>query len=316
VKLSSHIARQGRRFTDWAVLACQRPARPAVLAIVAAGLALLAAGLYRPASSEPTAPPPGVIALVNGEPILMSDFMSEIEIQYTVPFDQTTPAQRAAMLHYMIDNELLVQRSVALDLPEQDTETRTVLRDSLTALITAPVLAERPSDADLKAYFDAHRANYANMGSMTLIDLVLHVGGFENADQSVDQAQADAVEAAYQLRSGAGIEEIKQHFGFVDSGSVTGEEPDFAAKLRLGPKLYAVASQLSDGGISQPVVVNDTVHLLIMQHRRQPVYNDYNSVRNNVYSDYVEEKKKEAMASYVRFLRSSAKVILAPGQHE
>ena len=104
----------------------------------------------------------------------------------------------------MIDEELAVQRGLALDLPEQDTDVRTAISDGLTALVTAPTLANPPSDDDLRAYFNAHRANYASQGMMAVTDLVLHVGGFENADQTVDQALADAKQAIYELRSGAG----------------------------------------------------------------------------------------------------------------
>jgi hypothetical protein len=225
-----------RRWAPVAAALSRRPARPLALAVIGAtvGLALAAAGLLRPAPHAATRVPPGDVALVNQEPILMSDFITETEQKYGVPFAQTTPAERAQQLRAMIDQELLVQRSLALDLPEQDTNSRAALQDGVTALIDAPVAADRPSDKVLKAFYAAHRANYATHGSMTLTDLVLHVGGFENTDQTVEQAMADAAEAAYQLRSGAGADAVKQHFGFVDSGKVNGPEPDFAARLHLG----------------------------------------------------------------------------------
>ena len=43
---------------------------------------------------------------------------------------------------------------------------------------------------------------------MSLRDLVLHVGGYQNADQSTAQAETDAAEAVYQLRSGVAVERL------------------------------------------------------------------------------------------------------------
>jgi hypothetical protein len=307
---------KARRWAPVAAALSRRPARSTALTVVgaAAGFAIAAAGLFRPAPQTVAAVPPGDVALVNQEPILMSDFITETEQKYGVTFAQTTPAQRARQLRDMIDQELLVQRSLALDLPEQDTTSRAALEDGVTALIDAPVVADRPSDEALKAYYVAHRANYATHGSMTLTDLVLHVGGFENADQTTQQAMADAAEAAYQLRSGASIDTVKQHFGFVASGKVNGEEPDFAARLHLGPKLYAVAQGMSDGTISAPIADADGVHLLVMQQRLAPVFNDFEGVRNNVYADYQAAQKAKANAANLSFLRGSAEILLAPGQ--
>ena len=186
--------------------ASRRPARPMVLALAAAiiGLGAAGVGLLHPIHRDLAQVPPGDVALVNQEPILMSDFISETEQANGVPFAQTTPAERAAVLRRMIDEELMVQRSLALDLPEQDTDVRTALSDGVAALVTAPVLSDHPTDDQLRAFYAAHRANYATQGSMQLTDLVLHIGGFENADQSLDQAMADAAQAVYELRSGAG----------------------------------------------------------------------------------------------------------------
>ena len=302
----------------WGAAVSRRPARPAALTAVAAviGLAAASIGLFHPIQRDQTQVPPGDVALVNQEPVLMSDFISETEQANGVPFAQTTPAERAAVLHRMIDEELMVQRSLALDLPEQDTDVRTALSDGVTALVTAPVLSQHPTDDQLRAFYTAHRANYATQGSMAVTDLVLHIGGFENTDQSVDQAMADAAQAVYQLRSGEALDGVKQHFSFIDTARVNGQEPDFAAKLHLGAKLYAVADKMGDGEISEPVQDTDGVHVLLMQHRQAPVFTTYDDVRNNVYTDYVAAQKAQAKTDNLTFLRRNAQILLSPGQRE
>lgn len=314
---------RGRRFAPgWfvqrAATFMRRPQRPLVLALAAAaaGLAAAAMVLFQPASKAVAVVPPGDVALVNQQPILMSDFIQETEQLTGGPFDQATPAQRAAVLRGMIDEELQVQRSLALDVPEQDTEARTALVDSVNGQVVATVLATPPTDDELRAYYASHRAKYATDGTMEYTDLVLHVGGFENASQTVDQAMADAEQAIYELRSGAAMDAVKQHFGLIDTGKAIGDVSDFFAKIYLSPKLYAVADALDDGQISQPVSDKDGVHIIVMQHRRRPVFKDYDSVRNNVYTDYVAAKEARAKQDNVKFLRRSAQILLAPGQAE
>src|SRR6202012_6043860 len=128
---------------------------------------------------------------------------------------------------------------------ETTNEVRTNMAIGVSTQVAAPVLAYEPTDAELRAFYEKFRQNYTAPGSMTLQDLVLHVGGYQNADQTVAQAQVDATEAVYQLRAGASVEYVMEHFGFARSGRVAdGEELDFAVKLHLGDRLYQVATTL------------------------------------------------------------------------
>ena len=295
------------------------PMRARVALALAAGLAglgLASAVLIHPVDRTPTTVPPGDVALVNGAPILTNDFMIEVEAVEGQPFADVAPAVRSKILHEMIDEELMVQRALALDLPEQDTGVRSSLVSGVNALVTAPIQGQPPTDDELRAYYAAHRANYGTKGSMTLSDLVLHVGGSGAGPQSIGQALADAAQAAYELRSGAAVDTVEQHFGMAESGKVSGAEQDFAAKSHLGPKLYAVAETLSDGQVSEPVADADGVHVLVMQHREAPIFTDYDAVRNNVYADYALARQTPAEQANLRLLRSKAKIVLAPGQIE
>lgn len=292
-----------------------RPRRPLTLLVVGAGFGLLAVGfaLFRPAEDVARTVPPGYVALVNGRGILMSDFMSQTENETSMPFAETTPEQRRTVLHEMIDEELLVQRALALDFPTLDTNVRMALVDGINSQVSAPVLARRPSDAELQQFYNANRRKYMNEGSMQLVDLVLHFGGIEDADQSVEQAEADAAQAVYQLRSGASLDYVTQHFGFSAGHTDGSEQFDFAANLRLGPKLFAVASELSDGDISDPVTDTDGVHVMIMRHRQAPFDAGFDKVRNNVYSDYTAAAQQRVQEQNVEFLHANADILLAPG---
>jgi len=292
-----------------------RPQRAVLLPTLAAliGAALAGFGMLH-AAPDLTIVPPGYAALVNNKGILLSDFQAQTAALTGKPFAQTTRAERDKTLRDMIDEELLVQRGMALDLPETTTEVRDVITAAVNAQIDAGARGQPPTDTQLEEFYQAHRAAYSTPGSMTLRDLVLHVGGYQDIDQSTAQAETDAAEAIYQLRSGAAVDQVMQHFGLVDSGRAdSGEALDFAAKLHLGAKLYQVAETLTDGQISDPVPDSDGVHVLVMERRNPPRLADFGSVRAKVYSDYMDAAAKRAQEAGLKLLRRDAQILLAPG---
>jgi hypothetical protein len=292
----------------------ERPYRASVLPGLGAllGLSIAGVGVFR-AAPEILQVPPGYIALVNQKGILMSDFMAQTASLTGKPFEETTAAERSKTLHDMIDEELLVQRGMTLDLPETTTEVRDIMTAAVNAQVEAATKGSPPTDAQLQSFFDTHRLSYSTAGSMKVRDLVLHIGGYQNADQSTAQAETDAAEAVYQLRSGVSVDHVMEHFGFVDSGRAdSGEVLDFAAKLHLGLKLFETANAMSDGEISEPIVDSDGVHVLLMEHRKPPRIADFASVRAKVYGDYMEAVAKHAREESLKILRKEAQVLLAP----
>lgn len=297
----------------------RRPPRAVVLPSVgiALGLLLAGAGLFRRASQPVTVVPPGYVALVNQKGVLMSDFIAQTESETVKGFASTSAAERAQVLREMIDEELLVQRALMLDSPETTTEVRSSMVSAVNAQVAAPVLAIAPTDSELRAFYDQNRSNYTADGSMTVHDLVLHIGGYQNADQSTAQAETDAAEAVYQLRAGASIDYVMEHFGFVDSGrSDNAEQLEFAAKLHLGDKLYRLAAALGDGEVSEPVLDADGVHVIVMDRREPPRIAEFAAVRAQVYADYKQAQSKRAATDNLNVLRAQAQIIVAPGQSE
>lgn len=304
-----------QRLSRWSTVPTRSLAWPT--AGMALGLIIAGAAIFHEAPHQLTSVPPGYVALVNQQGVLMSDFISQTATETEEPFDQTTAAQRAHVLHEMIDKELLVQRALVLDLPETIVEVRTAMADAVTAQAAQPVQAEEPTEAQLRAYYSSHRDRYSSQGTMTVINLVLHVGGYQNADQTISQAEADAVEAVYQLRSGASISYVEEHFGFVDATpEYDSQQLDFAARLHLGAQLYQVATTLTTGEISDPIVQSDGVHVLVMQQRQPPAVEDFAAARPQVYNDFRLAMTDVAAQQNLQFLRSQAQILLAPGQSE
>lgn len=287
------------------------PAAGALMGLVLAGAALV----KRPPPPEQSVPP-GYAALVNGKGILMSDYWAQAMEVEGVSFEETTPAQRARVLRGMIDEELLVQRGVVLDLPETTTEVRNVMVAAVNTQVAQPQLAEPVTDEQLQAWFNAHQAEYTAEGAMDVTDLVLHVGGYENANQNSAQAETDAVDATYQLRAGADRRHIMDHFGFVDSGRTSGMEVDLGARTHLGEHLFGIARTMQDGQVSDPITEPDGLHILVMNQRSAAHAAAFNDVRNKVYQDYREAQRQQVDAQNIGVLRRDARILIAPGLHE
>ncbi len=299
----------------WGTPTQRRVASP--IAGMLAGLLIGGLGVLHRASQSLSAVPAGYVALVNQQGILMNDFISQTATETEMPFDQTTPEQRSHVLHEMIDKELQVQRALVLNLPETSEEVRTTMSDAVDSQTAAATQAIEPTEAQLRAYYDAHRDRYTGQGAMTVLNLVLHVGGYQNADQTVAQAQTDAAEAVYQLRSGSTVDYAMEHFGFVDATpQYDTQQPDFAAKLHLGNDLYQLATTLGSGEVSDPIVQADGVHVLVMQQRRPPSLEDFPTARAQVYNDYRIALSDQASRQNLATLRSQAQILLAPGQSE
>jgi parvulin-like peptidyl-prolyl isomerase len=280
------------------------------------GLALAGYGLFTAKGTRTRSVPPEAIAMINQRPILRSDFMTQVQTQYSVPFSSSTSAQRQRVLDDMIAEELMVQRGLEVDLPSYDPDVRSALVAGVELQLFADVLAQRPSNQELEAYYAQHRAKYMSDGVMRLRDLVL-----ADPPASTDAARTLAQQAAQALRGGEPIEAVMARLGLkdsrrlLDSGHVdTGDVFDFAARARLEPAVFAVASHLAGGEVSAPVVAGDGVHVVVMLKRTFPVQRPFVDVSNEVWRDESEDAKRRVREANLRYLRSRADVQISPEQ--
>src|SRR5690348_3939121 len=133
------------------------------------GLCIAGIGLFRRAPVIVTAVPPGYVAMVNGKGILMSDFMAQVtDSNGRENFSQTTAAERNRVLHDMIDEELLVQRGLALDLPETTIEVRSVLAAGVDTQVAQPALSAPITEQGLRNFYQSHRTDFTTTGSMNV----------------------------------------------------------------------------------------------------------------------------------------------------
>lgn len=265
-----------------------------------AGLLVAGAGLFTAQGTRIAGVPPEDVAIVNGLPILMSDYAQQVNALYGHGPGQATPAEKRKTLDTMVREELYVQRGVELGLQNDVVEVRTALVGAVEGQQAVDADATQPSDEAMRTFYRAHAATYANEGSMTVMDY---------RAPGVEQARA----AAGAIRGGAPVAAAAAH-GLVDTKRTSdGEEFYFAARLHLGPRLFAAARGLKDGQVSDPIAMPDGIHLLAMTRNVPPTPQPFDRVRETVLTDYRANKVARMQAGADQFLRKRADIQIAPG---
>lgn len=266
-----------------------------------AGLAVAGAGLFTAQGTRIAGVPPEDIALVNQVPILMSDYVAQLQASEGVGLDKATPAQKRKVLDQMVREELYVQRGVELGLQNDVIEVRQALVGAVEAQQAVDADATQPDEALLRAWYRQQIARYSGEGVLELADLI-----------APSPAAAQAAVAA--LRAGQPVAAVIRAQGLKSSGKVDdGEEFYFAARIHLGDRLFAVARGLKPGAVSDPLALPDGIHILAVRRNQPPVPSRYDQVRDRVLADYRADKIARMQAGADRFLRKRADIQVARG---
>ena len=279
------------------------------------GLVIAGYGLFTAKGTRGRAVPPEAVALVNQRQILRSDFMTQTQAEFVLPFAQTTREQRRTVLEDMINEELMVQRGLEIDLPSYDPDVRNALVAGVELEVTADVLSQQPTPDELRAYYERHRDKYSAEGIMRLRDLLVKI----DASHPLAAAPATALAAVTALRRGQSLDAVIKQFDLVDSGRFmdaghadTGDIFQFALRAKLDDTLYQATLPLHDGEVSDPVPESDGVHLIVMIKHRFPVQQTFEEASNQVWTDVKKEAQAKVRSANITYLRSRADIILAP----
>lgn len=279
-----------------------RPHAPRTLFLAVAGaligLILAGYGLFTAKGTTTLIVPADAVALVNQQPISRVDYIAALQSAYATDFTAATPAQRRTVLDGMIREELFVQRGKELDLASVDTDVRTALVNAVEQQAAIDAVTEKPTEAKLRAWYDAHREAYASEGAMIVRDLVFADLGSANS-------------AAEAIKGSQSPDAALKAFGGHDSGKVDGEEFYFAAKLHLGDPLFAAARSLATGGVSAPIQADGSTHVLAMIRNTPPEPFSFEAARARVLDDYRRAAVGRLQASEEGFLRKRANILIA-----
>jgi parvulin-like peptidyl-prolyl isomerase len=263
------------------------------------GLLLAGYALFTARGTSTLRVPAEDVALVNQQPISRSDYLLQLQSLYSVEFSHATQEQRQKVLNDMIREELFVQRGKELDVASTDPDVRNALVNAVELEIASDAITSQPTEAALRSYYQAHPERYASEGIMTVEDYVFPANG---------AAVSQAIDA---LKVQAPTPDLIARFGGKSSGKAGDEEFYFAAKIHLGDRLFEAARGLPQGGVSDPIEVQDGTHVLYMQKNVKPALQDFATARVQVLSDYRNERIRRLTTGDEAFLRKRANIRIA-----
>jgi parvulin-like peptidyl-prolyl isomerase len=272
------------------------------------GLGIAGYGLFTSQGTVTRGVPPEDVALVNQRPVLRSDFITQLETETGLKFEQSTRADQLRVLTEMVNEELLVQRGLELDFAETDQDTRNALVAIVNQQMIADVTTSTPTEQQLRDWYDTHREAFSTEGTMTACDLVIKLPPTATAQRAAALPRAQA--AATALRAGQPLTAVLARSG-MENANQCEDNLWFAAKIHLGDALYAQARELKAGAVTDPVALPDGLHVLQMLKNTPPVPMSFEVAHEKVEGDYKAEREARITEATMRFLHQRSRIMVA-----
>jgi hypothetical protein len=235
---------------------------------------------------------------------LRSDFITQLESETGAPYAASTAAERRKVFDEMLREELLVQRALELDFAETDQATRNALVATISDQATLEVTTNPPTDAELMAYYNAHREHYASEGTMHWRALIVPTAAPPSPETLV---RAQAAVAA--LRAQTPVETTMARFGLSEPERFE-ENYYFAAEYRLGAAVFARIKDLPGGAVSDPLVTAQGLMIVVVLANHLPVPLDFSAARQQVLTDYQAAAHQRLLDATLQYLRERAKLVV------
>lgn len=274
------------------------------------GLVLATIGLLRSGQStslsQTSDPPVGTIALVNGYPIA-TELYARVLGGFAAERKDRGPdlADRRRVLDRMIDEELLLQRGLELGLARTDQLIRHQIVMALTKSLTAEVADVTPGEQELQQFYAEHPVLFTHPGRFAVTQVFFRVPSVTEDER----VQLRATEASQRLRAGEPFAVVTQQLG--DEPVIRlPSDPLPVEKIQeyLGPTVTQALMQMEPGQVSDPVRSGVGYHVLLLSERQAETVPPFETVREQVLTQYRRMADEKAVAAYIANLRKHANI--------
>lgn len=234
------------------------------------------------------------VAVVNGAPIPREAVARAVLALQADSRNPVTPEREAAVLERLIEEELLVQRGVALGLAETDFAARRALVQSVLQLALAERSGAEPTEDELRQFYRANAGFFAPAPRFAAS--VVFIAG-------ADSARAEAARAA--LREGASADELGDPTALpMPRGALTQAE---WARL-VGVDAAAAAAGLGLGEVTEPIAVSGGAFLLRVNGFASAPAPAYEQVAEEVRAEFDRRADEAAARAYIERLKRAARI--------
>jgi parvulin-like peptidyl-prolyl isomerase len=281
------------------------PHRPVWLLVLGAVMGVAAAGAALLRTGADAGLPDGAVATVNGTAISADTYTRLVEGYEADTREPASPELRRRMLDRLIEEELLVQRGLALGLAESDRRVRADIVQAMIRAAIAEAESEAPTERELEAFYEEQRAHFTTPGRVRVEQLFVRVKGAE--DDSPARARAELARA--KLVAGEPPGDVRASLGDPELSPI----PDALlppAKLReyVGPTVLRVALEAPLGEWSRPVRSGAGYSVLRVVEREPAQTPPLAEIRGQVQAEWVRRGGDRALRRYLDELRAEADV--------
>ncbi len=256
-----------------------------------------------------------VLARVNETTITLGDFERRIEAQppYARARYVASPERQKEFLDNLIRFEILAEeaRRRGYDRHPEVVQAmkQTMVRKMMSRDVQDLVRLSDISEAEMKAYYEANRADYHKPEQVRISHILL-----------ADEATAQRVLASLRTQLAAEPRNYRKIFG----DAVRAESRDAASKESGGDLRFFARSEeggeqpkaLSDaafalaqvGDLGGPVQTEAGWHILLLTGRKSRYERTFDQVRRQIQNRLYRDKKRVATESFVEGLRTAARV--------
>ncbi|MEO8876769.1 MAG: peptidyl-prolyl cis-trans isomerase [Polyangiaceae bacterium] len=253
-----------------------------------------------------------VLAKVGDKTITLGDFVATLE--HMDQFDRLryqSPERRAEMLHEMIDIELLAQEAAAKGYdqdPVAQEQMRAILRDAVLsdARKSVPLPNDIP-EAEVRAYFDAHHADYHDPERRRISLIVLKDEATAKTVLALAKKSPNAADWGDLVRKNSIDSQAKANvpvdlagdFGMVNPPGDSRSSDNLRAPKDVGAAAFGIANV--NDVLDQPVASSDgKFYLIRLTQKSEPHDRAYaeaeRSIRVKISEDKIRNKEDDLIA--------------------
>ena len=268
---------------------------------ITAGLIFIFLGIFDNQKLDKTQS--NIIALVNDHPILQSDLDLALSALAMNKENSITPEQISLVLDRLIDEQLLLQRGVELNLPQNSNPVRKMIINSMIDSILSENNDFQITDEVLIKFYNENITFFLPPKELRLKKIFVK---FDNTAK--DDTRLDSIREM--LINGEDFDEVSLKEG----DKFLPEIPDTYLPERklldyLDPVLVKNAFNLKDGQITSEIETSDGYNFLYLVDSKKGEPLPFSDMNEKVKAEYIRRSDEIALTNYLEWLRQRYNVI-------
>jgi parvulin-like peptidyl-prolyl isomerase len=237
-----------------------------------------------------------VLAAVGDTQVTAEDLMAFARQQPMKLQRLATPDGQAVLLRELIENRLVnLAAAQASGLgPDASEDER---REAVRKLERREWPAQFPSDEDVRAHYDAHRAEYGIPAAVRIRDIFFPVAEDASPEARAQaKARAEAVLAA--ARGGADFEQLAKEHAHTEALRRVGGDQKYLP-LHEFPDLATATADMTEGEISDVIERPGGFQILQFLGRSEAVSSPYAGVKEEIRAQLAEQSRQKRKRQFI-----------------